>query len=526
MKVEKVKTSSVKQNPQNPRVIRDEKFKKLVKSIKEFPEMLEIRPIVVDENGVVLGGNMRLKAAKEAGLTEVPVLYADNLTEEQKKEFVIKDNASFGEWNWNLLEEDWNLDLLTDWGLDVFKTPDVDFSEFPELDFNSDKKDEQDKEKEKEVEFVEKKWGSLAERFIAPPFTILDTNKGYWNGRKAAWKSLGIKSEIGREGNLFGYSQTILNGAENPNLLPPLLATEGSDEKESKDDLVRRYILFTKNGNKSRNQGLGASIPDYYDKKKQGLSDEEIVKEFLQSDKVAGAGTSIFDPVLCEVSYKWFCKEAGHIFDPFAGGSVRGVVAAKLGYKYTGIELREEQVEANRQQAEEIVPENKPTWIVGTSEKALELAPGKYDLVFTCPPYYDLEVYSDDPEDLSTMDYKEFEEAYEKIIEQSVSMLNDNSFSVFVVGDVRDKQGFYLDFIGKTIAAHEKAGCRYYNQAILIGGYATAAMKAARQFNGGRKLTKVHQNVLVFYKGNPKNIKEKFQNIEVELGFEANEEAV
>jgi ParB-like chromosome segregation protein Spo0J len=111
--------SQIKPNPNNPRIIKDNKFKLLVKSIQEFPQMLELRPIVIDENNVVLGGNMRLKACQEAGLTEVPVIHANNLTEEQKKEFIIKDNVSFGEHDWELLANEWNIEDLDDWGLDI-----------------------------------------------------------------------------------------------------------------------------------------------------------------------------------------------------------------------------------------------------------------------------------------------------------------------------------------------------------------------------------------------------------------------
>ena len=514
MQITQMKITEIQSNPNNPRTIRDEKFHKLVQSIKDFPEMLNIRPIVIDEAGVVLGGNMRLKAAKEAGLKEVPVIIAGDLTESQKKEFMIKDNASFGDWDWDILENDeWNAFDVGDWGVDTFKVPMIDFSQ-QEIETETEQTNTNiQNNKPEQVERT-----SLVDSFIVPPFTILDTNRAYWTQRKTAWKSLGIKSEIGREGNLLGFSQTLLIASATG--MPP------TGEKETIDDIVRRYILFTRNANQSRNQGLGASIPNYYHSKNSGMTDEEIVKEFLESDKIQAAGTSVFDPVLCEISYKWFCKDNGHIFDPFAGGSVRGIVAGKLGYKYTGIELRQEQVEANREQADEIVPENKPTYFVGSSEKSLEIAPGKYDLIFTCPPYYDLEVYSEDPEDLSTMEYKEFEAAYESIISQSVSMLNDDSFSVFVVGDVRDKDGYYLDFIGKTIAAHEKAGCRYYNQAIMVNSFGTAALRAGRQFNGGRKLTKVHQNVLVFFKGNPKNIKGKFQSIETGLDFETSGDTI
>jgi hypothetical protein len=119
MQVNKVKITEVKNNPKNPRLIKDDKFKKLVKSIQEFPQMLELRPIVVDENNIVLGGNMRLKACKEAGLKEVYIVKADNLTEQQKDEFIVKDNVGFGEWDWDELANTFEAEQLEDWGLDV-----------------------------------------------------------------------------------------------------------------------------------------------------------------------------------------------------------------------------------------------------------------------------------------------------------------------------------------------------------------------------------------------------------------------
>jgi ParB-like chromosome segregation protein Spo0J len=111
--------NEIKPNPSNPRIIKDDKFKKLVKSIQDFPQMLELRPIVVDENNVVLGGNMRLKACIEAGLKDVPVKQAKELTEEQKKEFIVKDNVGYGEWDWDDLANNWDEQLLTEWGLDI-----------------------------------------------------------------------------------------------------------------------------------------------------------------------------------------------------------------------------------------------------------------------------------------------------------------------------------------------------------------------------------------------------------------------
>ena len=138
----KVPISRIKENPDNPRYIRDEKFEKLVKSIQEFPEMLTMRPIVVDENMVALGGNMRLKACKEVGLKEVEVLVANGWTEEQKKEFIIKDNIGFGEWDYDALANGWNEGLLDDWGLNI---PDFDL----ETEEENEPKGKSDDEKEK-----------------------------------------------------------------------------------------------------------------------------------------------------------------------------------------------------------------------------------------------------------------------------------------------------------------------------------------------------------------------------------------
>jgi DNA modification methylase len=134
-----VKISEVKSNPNNPRIIKDDKFKKLVKSIQEFPQMLELRPIVVNTEMIVLGGNMRLKACKEAGLKEVPIIMADELTEEQQKEFIVKDNVGFGEWDWDVLANEWDAVQLEEWGLDGFP-----FEEVTELEAEEDNYDEPD----------------------------------------------------------------------------------------------------------------------------------------------------------------------------------------------------------------------------------------------------------------------------------------------------------------------------------------------------------------------------------------------
>jgi DNA modification methylase len=214
------------------------------------------------------------------------------------------------------------------------------------------------------------------------------------------------------------------------------------------------------------------------------------------------SGTSIFDPVLCELAYTWFAPLTGAVLDPFAGGSVRGIVAACLGRKYTGVDLRPEQVQANEAQAAEIVPHNPPTWIVGDSQDAMPAGP--FDFVFSCPPYYDLEIYSDDPADLSNMEYTAFLAAYRSIIAQAVARLADNRFACFVVGDVRDKKGMYRNFVSETIAAFQDAGAVLYNEAILVTAVGSLPIRVGKQFSSGRKLGKTHQNVLVFVKGDPR----------------------
>lgn len=147
MQIKKVKLSEVKTNPNNPRIIKDDKFSKLVKSIQEFPKMLEIRPIVVNADMIVLGGNMRLKACKEAGLKEVPIIFADDLTEDEQRQFIIKDNVGFGEWDWDMIANEWDSQELQEWGFDIpgfdnvedlgeeFTLPDGDKAPFQQMTF-------------------------------------------------------------------------------------------------------------------------------------------------------------------------------------------------------------------------------------------------------------------------------------------------------------------------------------------------------------------------------------------------------
>lgn len=317
---------------------------------------------------------------------------------------------------------------------------------------------------------------SLKDSFIISPFSILDTRSGVWQDRKRKWLSLGFNSQ------------------------------------ETREDVE----IIAKSGQST-------AIYELRNKMREMLGRDPEWDEILDYAKKKGLhvyeGASIFDPVLCELSYRWFCTEGGRILDPFAGGSVRGIIAGVLGYQYEGIDLRLDQVEANRKQAN-VLKLDGVNWHAGDSNEVLDTLEFKegVDFVYSCPPYADLEKYSDDPKDLSNMDYADFKDAYFSIIKKAVAQLKDDRFACFVVGDVRDKKGFYYNFVGDTVRAFEEAGAKYYNEIILVNTVGSLAVRVRRQFNGGRKVGKMHQNVLVFYKGDPKNIKANFP--ELNLGEE------
>jgi len=231
------------------------------------------------------------------------------------------------------------------------------------------------------------------------------------------------------------------------------------------------------------------------------------LNEIMGGSEDAGfaSGTSIFDPTLTELNYRWFCPPGGTIIDPFAGGSVRGIVASRMGYRYYGVDLSDRQLAANRVQAETICKDSPymPTWVCGSSVDIETLLPDvQADMIFSCPPYYNLEVYSDDPRDLSNMGYEQFLDMYFAIIAACGRMLKSERHAIFVVGDVRDKNGFFVAFPEDTTAAFLAAGLKKYNSAILVTAVGSLPVRAGRQFRSGRKLGTTHQHVLGYYKGN------------------------
>lgn len=226
-------------------------------------------------------------------------------------------------------------------------------------------------------------------------------------------------------------------------------------------------------------------------------------------------GTSIFDPALCETVYTWFTKKDDIIIDPFAGGSVRGVVAVETGRHYCGVDLRQEQIDANIQNAKGICTGEIPTWVCGDSVNIKTLAGGEYDFMLTCPPYGDLEVYSDDPADISNMSADDFDKTYAQILHSTVAMLKEDRFACVVVGNYRDKKGNLRDLVGITVRAMEEAGAHYYNDIILITPAGSLPIRAGKQFIATRKVGKRHQYVLVFVKGDGKRATQRLGEIEL-----------
>ena len=397
---------------------------------------------------------------------------------------------------------------------------------------------------------------SLADRFLVPPFSVLDARQGYWQSRKRQWIELGIQSELGRgevvrglddgswqeenayssranihgrkvkqagKNGLLGFSEQARRHYR-ANATPggaPMPATSLKDGKTQRGDGRGRPLART------FGSGAPGDLAEGFRGKKKGtyndrdwikshglvgLAQDTHVTEALlnQDDEVSQkivavqpqSGTSIFDPVLCELAYRWFCPPGGRVLDPFAGGSVRGIVAAKLGRAYAGVDLRPEQAAANEAQRAAICPEADLVWAVGDSRGIRELLPGEYDFLFSCPPYYDLERYSDDPRDLSTMSYEGFLAVYRQIIADCCAMLKEDRFACFVVGDVRDrKTGNYRNFVGDTVDAFRAEGLELYNEAILVTAVGSLPIRVGKQFADYRKLGKTHQQVLVFLKG-------------------------
>lgn len=322
----------------------------------------------------------------------------------------------------------------------------------------------------------------MQEKFIIPPFSVLDARQGIWTSRKKAWVKLGLKGEEGR----------------------------ARDEKDTMNRAYRKTL-----------DGHGRRLRDQFVKREINAKTGVNVDTGLSYDPDGpGTGVSIFDPVLTELCYRWFCPKGGKILDPFAGGATRGIVAGVLGYEYIGVEVRGVQVEANWQQFNDIGADVAPHWILGDSTELIAAVSGSgygdfnFDLVFACPPYFDLELYSHDNRDGSThKTYEGFLAWYKHVFAQTVTLLDNNRFLVVVVGEIRDSKGAYRNFVGDTIRIFkDELGLVYYNEMILVTRTGSLPMRAGQYFNAARKVGKGHQQVLCFYKGNAEDVQKHFRD--------------
>lgn len=468
-------------HPKNYKTHPEEQLVHIGKSLNAFGYY---KNIVVAKDGTILAGHGVWEAAKKNGQKKIPVrrlAIGPNTTAALK--IIAADNelGRLAQTDDRQLAE--ILRVVADDGSGLIGTG-YDEKSLAELLLRSRPLNETDTAPPSPV-------ATLRERFGIPPFSVLDARQGYWQDRKRAWIALGIRSEVGR-GNALAFT----TGANGASALIDKRTGARAMEKEAR-------LLFS-----------ASADTDFYIKKRameKKTGRKMTTAEYAQIHVSEGAinhGSSIFDPVICELAYRWFCTPGGTVLDPFAGGSVRGIVAAELGRTYVGVELREEQVKSNREQLAILKKEARTriSWRVGDSTELEKIVDDSLfaDLVFTCPPYGDLETYSDDPRDLSTKTHEDFLTSYRKVIAKSCEHLKNDRFAVVVVGDFRDKKGTYRNFIGDTVAAFQDAGLAFYNDAVLVTAIGSGSMRAGNYFETSRKLAKTHQNVLVFLKGDAK----------------------
>jgi len=500
----------------------------------------QYRPIVVQQStGHVLAGNHTFMAARYLGWEYVDAVFLD-VDDQEALRILLVDNrtADLGTYDEPVLAlllqdlPDLEGTGYAEEDLDALLDSMAGDSSLEDLQQEQEERDPAERGERPDAESPvaepaepEAPRPTLADRFVVPPFSVLDARSGPWRNRKTQWLAHGIQSELGRGEGLAHSNQAGIADIQGGWGVTPTRSTKaggphpgggggGAWIGRSTDGTTAPADPGYAKGRALTVASASGRVPTYYTQKEAAearlgreLSHDEFTRDHLDSsgstENLSTSGTSIFDPVLVELAVRWFSPAAGHVLDPFAGGSVRGLVTALLGRSYEGVELRQEQVDANDAQRG-IAPAGADlTWTQGDSREVLAEPGRPADLLLSCPPYAYLERYSDDPQDLSTLSAEEFRTAHADVIRKAVDRLAPNRFAVWVIGDVRSKRGDgrYLGLIRDTIDAFEAAGAGFYNEMIYVTPVGSLAVRAGRQFMAGRKVGRTHQHVLVFVKG-------------------------
>lgn len=451
--------ADIRPNPRNPNRHPADQIALLAKVIAATGWR---NPIVVSlRSNLVVKGHGRLAAAAFAGWRTAPVDLQPYESDADELADLIADNkiAELAEMDADALAV--LVAELTAGGLD------------PELAGILEATDPDETDAERRAAEKQKIVHRLKDRFIVSPYTVIDSRTGTWLQRKQLWKAL-IPTKVGRQAEL-----TTSVSAQPPtvyNLKNRLEAEEG------------REITWKE---------MADRFPELYE-----------------------VTTSAFDPVLAEIVFSWFLplNQTAHILDPFAGGPTAGIVAAILGHRFTGYELRADQVAANYEAAAQLWrdigdPKHKPEWIHGDCARLIpERHPQPtFDLVFSSPPYGDLEVYSDLPEDLSNMDADTFRATYARILTAVTQALKPRRCLALMVGDYRDSRGNYAAFPHQTVELCKANGLAFMNQAVILTPTGSAPIRAGRVFASNRKLLRIHGDAKFLWKGSVADLRTTLQ---------------
>ena len=453
-----------------------EQVKAVAKSITEFGFTT---PVLIDSDNVVIAGHCRIAAAEQLGIKTVPTLRLDHLTPEQVRAYRLADNrlTEMGTWDADLLQAELQALSIGDFSLaDLGFDSDAITALIPAGGSSSNADPTATR-------------GALLESFLEPPLSVLNAQVGRWQHRKAMWLA----------GLPIQYADAAL----------------GRDQELLVASYVRRDPQFY--NKKARvEERLGKHL----------TMEEFAEKYYTQTGSRVHSGTSQFDPVLAELMTIWFSPPGGLIYDPFAGDVERGLVAAVKGRRYHGIDVRAEQCVANDEAAQRLGATPEPKWTEGTSLDAAHMWSGeKADLVFTCPPYWNLEKYSDDPKDLSNMSLEEFTAAHNRIIAACAAHLKQDRFAVWVVGDMKDKKtGRLVRLHDRTKDGFASAGMHLHAEIIFVTSPGSKRITARKAMNAKRTILSRHEYVLVFCKGDPAKAAKALGEVEVgELPQEEND---